>query len=483
MPAMNRFRIFRLPAQSAERWHPGIRFVHALLFAALTLVGIAPAFAQNRSAQNTPGIFIKGRVRDVAGASVPDATVVLQEKARSASVESKTGPDGTFAFLALRAGTYTVRVKKEGFCEAVGGPMELAPGQKEQIDVVLKIGTANDAALNEKPCSSKAPGAIEFADKPNFTVAGITDWSNIGLHGSDTNARTSESLAKDTVALKSASSGSTTPGLAAKSEEAEAHRALGDRYEKSGDPLAAVREYESAARLDPNEQNYFNWGVELLLHRAIQPAIEVFTKGAGAHPNSARILAGLGAALYASGSFEDAARRLCQASDLKPAEMAPYLFLGKMQKAATDPLPGAEEKLARFAHEQPGNALANYYYSIALWKRTRGSENSADLQTQEALLEKALTIDPKLAEAHLQLGILYFAQKRFETAIRAYKKAIEVNPNLGETHYRLGLAYKRIGEESNAEREFKTYKQIAKEEADAAERERKELQQFVILLH
>src|SRR5215472_2223614 len=79
MPAMNRSRIFRLPAQSAGRGHAAIRLVHALLFAALTLVGIAPAFAQNPPPQNTAGIFIKGRVRDIAGGPVPDATVVLQE--------------------------------------------------------------------------------------------------------------------------------------------------------------------------------------------------------------------------------------------------------------------------------------------------------------------------------------------------------------------------------------------------------------------
>ena len=42
---------------------------------------------------------------------------------------------------------------------------------------------------------------MDFADEPNFTVAGITDWTAVGGHGADTNLRASETLAKETVAL------------------------------------------------------------------------------------------------------------------------------------------------------------------------------------------------------------------------------------------------------------------------------------------
>ena len=110
---------------------------------------------------------------------------------------------------------------------------------------------------------------------------------------------------------------------------------------------AAVHEYERAAQLDPSEQNYFAWATELLLHRAIQPAAEVFKKGAAAHPHSERMLAGLGAALYASGLYAQAAEQVCAASDLNPADVTPYLFLGKMVQASSQPLPCTEEKLAQ----------------------------------------------------------------------------------------------------------------------------------------
>jgi tetratricopeptide (TPR) repeat protein len=130
--------------------------------------------------------------------------------------------------------------------------------------------------------------------------------------------------------------------------------------------------------MDPSEQNYFEWGSELLLHKAAQPAAEVFAKGSAAHPNSARMLTGLGAALYSNGSLDEAARRLCAASDLQPTDTAPYLFLGKIEKATPAPLPCSEQKLARFVQQQPGNALANYYYAISIRKREKGSEKPAD---------------------------------------------------------------------------------------------------------
>jgi len=66
------------------------------------------------------------------------------------------------------------------------------------------------------------------------------------------------------------------------------------------------------------------------------------------------MLAGLGAALYAGGHSEEAAHRLCEAADLKPADPTPYLLLGKMEKAAPTLLPCGEQKLARFVRTIPG---------------------------------------------------------------------------------------------------------------------------------
>jgi len=443
-------------------------------------------FAQTPTAEPRPVITVSGTVRNSAGHPVADASVFFEEQANAASVETKTEADGTFSFLALRPGTYTVRAEKSGMRAPASASLLLSLGEKKQIDLVLESSPPNQSSSPNTKKSSSSPAAMEFDDKPSFTVAGVTDWTNVGGHGSDTKLRTSESLAKETAALKSRWPAETPAPAAVSPSPADAHRLAGDRAERSGDPLAAEREYEQAVRLDPSEENYFAWGTELLLHRAIKPAAEVFSKGTVAHPKSARMLAGLGAALYASGAYADAARRVCEASDLQPADPTPYLFLGKMEKAAPDSLPCVEQKLARFTHDQPGNALGSYYYAVVLWKQSRGAgegpENSPAVQQAEALLQMAVTADPKLDAAFVQLGILYDAQGNPTQAIDAYKKAVEANPQSTEAHYRLALDYKRTGEDERSEKELQRYKQADKSETAAIEQQRREIRQFLVIL-
>ena len=212
-----------------------------------------------------------------------------------------------------------------------------------------------------------------------------------------------------------------------------------------GDPLAAVHEDEQAVRLDPSEQNYFAWGSELLLHRAVWQAAEVFKNGAKAYPKSARMLAALGTALFAGALYDEAAVSLCSASDLNPADLEPYIFMGRIEMAAPEPLACVEPRLARFVQQQPGNSLANYLYAMAIWKRQEQEPDPKAMQQVETLLTKAVAIDPKCGDAYLQLGILYSSQHHPEKAIGFYAKAIEADPQLGEAHYRLGVAYDRIG--------------------------------------
>ena len=157
--------------------------------------------------------------------------------------------------------------------------------------------------------------------------------------------------------------------LMARRESADVHRLAGELEEKLGDPLAAVHEFERAVRADPTEQNYFAWGSELLLHRAVWQARDVFAAGVKAYPKSARMLTALGAALFAGALYDEAAQRLCEASDLNPADPEPYTFMGKIEISAPNPLPCIEQKLARYVAQRPADPLANYFYAMALWKQ------------------------------------------------------------------------------------------------------------------
>jgi tetratricopeptide (TPR) repeat protein len=148
-----------------------------------------------------------------------------------------------------------------------------------------------------------------------------------------------------------------------------------------------------------------------------------------------------------------------------------------MTLAFAQPLPCAEKKLARFSQNQPENAIANYYYAVALWKKTG---NTAPDRV-ESLLINSIRIDPKFAAAYLQLGIVYSARAENDKAVAALQKATAADPNLAEAHFRLGQTYKKIGDAAKARVEFQAYERIQKTEATEVEQQRREIQQFVVM--
>jgi tetratricopeptide (TPR) repeat protein len=270
-------------------------------------------------------------------------------------------------------------------------------------------------------------------------------------------------------------------GMLVRQETADLHRLAGEVDERAADPLAAVHEFEQAAREDPSEQNYFEWGSELLLHRAVLQARDVFAAGAKAFPRSERMLTALGAALFAGALYDDAARRLCEASDLNPADAEPYLFMGRAEMAAPSPLPCVQEKLARFAELRPKDPLANYFYAMAVWKQQGQAADAKTLARVEGMLTRAVTLDPQCSDAYLQLGVLAATQRDYAKAIGLYTQAIAANAQMSEAHYRLGVAYDRVGEKAKAKGEFQLHDEIEKRRAAEVERQRKEVKQFLVV--
>ncbi len=567
--------------------HFGQTGIHIAACVLAAMAVLAPARIH---AQETTGTaVVHGYVRDSTGKPLANATVFLVhgtlEQAVAAPAETThTDSEGAYRFAALPSGTYSLRVEKSEYGAATLGPVSLAEKETKQIDLALGSRKTSEppSALPGKPATGKPAPAPEFFDEPQFTVAGVTQATNSGGHGSDIVLRTAEALARATVSLSKESAPSSSAAASAATESslrdavarepenfeanrrlgkllvdnekaaeavpylerasrlnpgdddnsyelalayagagnperartqarallvhqdkthsaeahqvrAELHHLLGDVEEKLGNPLEAVREYQRAAELDPSEPNLFDWGTELLIHRALEPAIEVFTKGDRLFPKSVRMLVALGVARYARGSYDQAAQCLVSASDLAPDNPTPYLFLGKMQSVEITPTGESVERLARFAHLQPDNALANYYYAVSLWKQ---SEDAADGDMEgsarvEALLRKAVHLDPKLGAAYLQLGILYAQRADFSPAIAAYQRAIEVSPEgvsleseetLEASHYRLGQAYLRTGDRARAQEQLRLHDQLARKRKENTERERREIQEFVISL-
>ncbi len=267
--------------------------------------------------------------------------------------------------------------------------------------------------------------------------------------------------------------------LLKRKNSAELHNLLGQIEEKQGKFIPAVNDFETAARMEPSEENLFQWGSELLLHRTYEPAIDVFERGTQLFPSSPRLKIGLGMAFYSLSKYDEAVKALLAAADLDPSDPRCFYFLSKAYDSSPNQAAAVIEHFRRFAELRPDNALASYYYAMSLWKGKRAEDPELNLQQVKSLLEKSVSLDPKLAEAHLQIGNLYSDQRNYPDAIAEYRRALELNPNLADAHYRLGQDYVHTGQKDRAQPEFEVYQRLRAEHLAEIDKEKAEVQQFV----
>jgi tetratricopeptide (TPR) repeat protein len=267
--------------------------------------------------------------------------------------------------------------------------------------------------------------------------------------------------------------------LLQKKDTAELHNLLGQIEEEDGKFVAAVNELEIAAHQDPSESNLFDWASELLLHRTLEPAIEIFRQAAQRYPNSPRIAIGLGIALYSRGNYDDAVKSLLRAADLSPSDPRCYFFLSKAYDSSPSQADEVIQRFARFSELQPNSAHAFYYYAMSLWKGRRAQDPSLDLHQIESLLKTAIALDPKLAEGHLQLGNLYSDQTLYAASIPEYVEALETNPDLADAHYRLGQAYVHTSAKEKAQEQFQIYQKLRAQQMADLDKQIADIRQFV----
>src|SRR6266436_6043348 len=268
-------------------------------------------------------------------------------------------------------------------------------------------------------------------------------------------------------------------GLLKQKDSAELHNLLAEVEEKDGKFVAAANEYELAAHLDASEGNLFDWGSELLLHRTLDAAIQVFQHAAERYPNSPRIAIGLGIAYYSRGNYDDAVKSLLHAADLSPADSRVYPFLSRAYDSSPSQADEVIARFHRFAEQQPNNGRAQYYYAMSLWKGKRTQDSSLDMAQIDALLKKANALDPALADAHLQLGNLYSDQHKYTDAIPEYQRALEIDSDLADAHYRLGQAYVHMGEKDKAQEQLQAYQKLREQHLADLDRQRAEVRQFI----
>ncbi|MBV9622509.1 MAG: tetratricopeptide repeat protein [Acidobacteria bacterium] len=267
--------------------------------------------------------------------------------------------------------------------------------------------------------------------------------------------------------------------LLGKKDTAELHNLLAEVDEKDGKFVDAENQYEIAAHMDPSEGNLFDWGSELLLHRTLDPSIEVFRRAVERYPSSPRLAIGLGMALYSRGNYDEAVKALLKATELSPSDPRCYYFLSKAYNSSPSQAKEVIQSFHRFRELKPQDARAAYYYALSLWKGGRTQDAGVDIGQIESLLKDSIQHDANFADAYLQLGNLYSEQNKYADAIPEYERALELNPELADGHYRLGQAYVHSGQKQLAQQQLAIYQRLRAAHLADLERQRAEIQQFV----
>jgi tetratricopeptide (TPR) repeat protein len=263
-------------------------------------------------------------------------------------------------------------------------------------------------------------------------------------------------------------------------DSAELHSLLGEVEEKSHNYVSSVKEYEQAARMEPNAQNILNWGAELLLHQTFTPAIEVFKAGTQRFPQSPQLHNGLGIAFYGAGQIDEAAHAFLRASDLTPSDPLPLTFLGKACDGASPDLAvQIRSRLQSFISHSGPSAQLSYYLAVCLWKSNQIESDPALASRVESLLRRALMLDANYSDAYFQLGNLYSEQHKYMEAVEQYDHALSTSASSANIHYRLGQALARAGNQERAKEEFATFERLRKSESDASNKDQSQIQQFV----
>jgi TonB family protein len=135
-----------------------------LLLKLVALCLILPLAAIRLPGQNLSGKFT-GTVSDPSGGAVPNATIVMTNHKANTVDMTTSDAEGNFAFKALSAGEYEMKVLKPGFAVYRVPQVVLEPGRDLTMAAKLDIGGINETVDVRAEGSAKAAESAEAEAK------------------------------------------------------------------------------------------------------------------------------------------------------------------------------------------------------------------------------------------------------------------------------------------------------------------------------
>jgi predicted Zn-dependent protease len=251
-------------------------------------------------------------------------------------------------------------------------------------------------------------------------------------------------------------------------DSAEIEDLLGDIQEARGDNLAAVRSYQAAVALAPNEEKYrLSLAVEFIRHKNFDAAKVVLKQAEEFQPAAWRIQLALGMVEYFTGTDQEATKILVRTVHLAPDPTIVLKYLGDIQIAqASAPDADALATLCRYSERHAKDGKIQFYCGALIFRRDYASGDKTHSEQIVGMLSRASRLLPADPSPRCQLGRVYRWLDRWQDALHESEACVRMDPDSAEGHYRLAQIYQRLGQQERSNAEMKVYESASKRVAD-----------------
>ncbi|MGA9670762.1 MAG: tetratricopeptide repeat protein [Terracidiphilus sp.] len=260
-------------------------------------------------------------------------------------------------------------------------------------------------------------------------------------------------------------------------QSAPAQSLLADADEALGNYREAGEHYERAVQLDPSEPNIWMMGIEFLRHWTFEAAIKEFAAGEDRFPLSTRMRVGLGAAYFGNGNYTKAIPIFADLLDANPDNSLDAELLGLSCDAAIQGEKPRCGSLLKYAQSHPGDAKVSVYTASTL---IGGQLTEENMRMARQLLDHAIAVDPRLADAQYEMGVLKQDQMDWAGSISNLEQAVKLKPDFARAHYRLALACLRSGRKQEGEEEMELQKRYSQQQQNDLDQRLRQITTFLV---
>jgi tetratricopeptide (TPR) repeat protein len=238
----------------------------------------------------------------------------------------------------------------------------------------------------------------------------------------------------------------------AQSNDAKAKFNAGLTAKKANNMATAEKELLEAVKLDATYTSaWLELGTVQFNLKKLPQAEESFKKVTTLDPANQSGFYNLGMVLLTEKKYQLSEASLLKSLQLKSGDAETQKGLGQLYFQQNNWDKAIEYyKLYNTANSVDGKS----HFFLAKAFKEKG-----DLASAEAEYMQAVKIEPKLADAHVNLGNLQMAQKKTGAAIASYKAAIAADKNMALAYYALAGAYQ---ENQNYDAALQSYKDFVR---------------------